>query len=169
MSYHCLENVFNGIKFTDPIRGINGARTPAERLHLLNHGLFQLILAYNFGQKRAKKVKKNITQMLRVVDKENSDEDVDETEHTEQSDEEEYPKNDESKGINGLHDDRTNSNIGLFTPTISDKFDRDAKEYGRNLQKQSCRYWKRSFFYQEFLPIPRRLVTRKETVCCCTF
>jgi hypothetical protein len=147
MSYHCLENAFNGIKFADPIRGINGA-TPAERLHLLNHGLFQLILAYNFGQKRAKKVKKTITQMLRVVDKENSDEDDDETQHTEQSDEEEDPKNDESKGINGLNDDRSNSNIGLFTPTISDKFDRDAKEYGRYLQKQSCRYWKRSFFYQ---------------------
>jgi hypothetical protein len=86
--------------------------------------------------------------MLRVVDKENSDEDDDETEHTEHSDEEEDPKNDESKGINVLNDDRTKSNIGLFTPTISDKFDRDAKEYGRYLQKQSCRYWKRSFFYQ---------------------
>jgi hypothetical protein len=59
MSYHCFENGFNEIKFADPIRGINGA-TPAERLHILNHGLFQLILAYNFGQKRAKKVKKNL-------------------------------------------------------------------------------------------------------------
>jgi hypothetical protein len=50
MSYHCFQNGFSGIKFADPIRGINGA-TPAERLHLLNHGLFQLILEYNFGQK----------------------------------------------------------------------------------------------------------------------
>jgi hypothetical protein len=63
MSYHCFENGFSGIKFADPIRGINGA-TPAERLHLLNHSLFQLILEYNFGQKRAKAVNQAIGKMI---------------------------------------------------------------------------------------------------------
>jgi hypothetical protein len=31
---------------------------PAKHFHLLNHGLFQLILEYNFGQKRAKAMNK---------------------------------------------------------------------------------------------------------------
>ena len=39
MSYHCVENAFNGVLFCDPNRGINGA-TPVELLHLLQHGLF---------------------------------------------------------------------------------------------------------------------------------
>jgi hypothetical protein len=127
MSYHCFQNGFTGIKFADPIRGINGA-TPAERLHLFNHGLFQLILEYNFGQKRAKVVKKSIGKMLREVDKENPDEDDDDTENMEQSDKEEDETTDDSEQVFGINDIQTCSNIALFTPSICDQFDRDAKE-----------------------------------------
>jgi hypothetical protein len=147
MSYHCFQNGFSGIKFADPIRGINGA-TPVERLHLLNHGLFQLILDYNFGQKRAKAVQKKIGKMLQELDRENPNEDVDSTENTEQSDKEEDQTKDDSEPATCIHDDQTISNTGMFSATICDQFDREAKEYGRFLQKQSCRYWKRSFFYQ---------------------
>jgi hypothetical protein len=147
MSYHCFQNGFTGIKFADPIRGINGA-TPVERLHLFNHGLFQLILEYNFGQKRAKVVKKSIGKMLREVDKENPDEDDDDSENMEQSDKEDEETTDDTEQVFGINVNQTCSNIALFTPSVCDQFDRDAKEYGRFLQKQSCRYWKRSFFYQ---------------------
>jgi hypothetical protein len=45
----------------------------------------------------------------------------------------------------------TISNIALlFTLFIRDQFDRDAKEYGRFLQKQSCRYWKGSTYFFQF-------------------
>jgi hypothetical protein len=163
MSYNCFENGFCGIKFADPIRGINGA-TPAERLHLLNHGLFQLILEYNFGQKRAKAVKKTIRTMLPVQD-DDLTEDDDDTENTDETDGEEEDSNDNSlllpetnesdveeeesnDNCLKINDDQTFSKFALFSQTICGQFDRDAKEYGRFLQKQSCHYWKRSFFYQ---------------------
>jgi hypothetical protein len=64
----------------------------------------------------------------------------------------------------------TISNIALlFTLFIRDRFDRDAKEYGRFLQKQSCRYWQGSFFYQRISSNSKRLVMRKETVCYCAY
>jgi hypothetical protein len=147
MSYHCFQNGFSGIKFADPIRGINGA-TPAERLHLLNHGLFQLILEYNFGQKRAKSVNKTIRKMLQAVPDEENPKDDDDSDNTEQSDQEQEKTKNDSAETHAINDDQTLSNVALFTPSICDRFDRDAKEYGRFLQKQSCRYWKRSFFYQ---------------------
>jgi hypothetical protein len=166
MSYHCFQNGFSGIKFADPIRGINGA-TPAERLHLLNHGLFQLILEYNFGQKRAKSVNKTIRKMLQAVPDEENPIDDDDSDNTEQSDQEQEKTKNDSAETHAINDDQTLSNVALFTPSICDRFDRDAKEYGRFLQKQSCRYWKRSFFIKVFHPIPSRLDMRKETVYCC--
>jgi hypothetical protein len=73
MSYHCIENAMTGLHFADPNHGINGA-TPAERLHLLNHGLFQLILEYNFGQKRAITTKRNISKVLSdITEDQNND------------------------------------------------------------------------------------------------
>jgi hypothetical protein len=125
-----------GLHFADPNRGINGA-TPAERLHLLNHGLFQLILEYNFGQKRAITTKRNISILL--------------------SDSTEDQNNDPNKDNDLLDDDVLEnalfpklelSNVSLFTSNVCDKFDSDAKLYGRILQKQSSRYWNRFFFYQ---------------------
>jgi hypothetical protein len=136
MSYHCIDNAMTGLHFADPNRGINGA-TPAERLHLLNHGLFQLILEYNFGQKRAITTKRNISILL--------------------SDSTEDQNNDPNKDNDLLDDDVLEnalfpklelSNVSLFTSNVCDKFDSDAKLYGRILQKQSSRYWNRSFFYQ---------------------
>jgi hypothetical protein len=143
MSYHCFLNGFSGVKFADPIRGINGA-TPAERLHLLNHGLFQIILEYNFGQKRAKAVRTSLRKIIRASPDAKDDDD---TENTDNSDPDEDETNNERVGPH-FPNDQTLSNVALFTPSICDRFNRDAKEYGRFLQKQSCRYWKRSFFYQ---------------------
>ena len=54
MSYHCIKNGFDDVVFCDPERGINGA-TPAEILHVWQHGLFPRALAALFGQKRALK------------------------------------------------------------------------------------------------------------------
>jgi hypothetical protein len=165
MSYHCFLNGFSGIKFADPIRGINGA-TPAERLHLLNHGLFQIILEYNFGQKRAKAVHTTIRKILRASPDAKEDDD---TESTDNSDPDEDETNNERLKPHFPNDDQTLSNVALFTPSICDRFDWDAKEYGRFLQKQSCCYWKCSFFIKVFLPIQRGWVMRKETVCCCVY
>jgi hypothetical protein len=170
MSYHCLENGFSGIKFADPIRGINGA-TPAERLHLLNHGLFQLILEYNFGQKRAKAVNQAIGKMIQPKPSDFDEDGIfDSTSDSSHSEEDQTSiKVDDSTRDDNLdiNKESTNSNIALFTPSICDRFDRDAKEYGRFLQKQSCRYWNRSFFFIKVSPlILKRLVMRKEIVCC---
>jgi hypothetical protein len=51
IAYHCVQNGFDGIVFCDVERGINGA-TPAEILHVWQHGLFPRALAVLFGQKR---------------------------------------------------------------------------------------------------------------------
>jgi hypothetical protein len=120
--YHCFLNGFSGIKFADPIRGINGA-TPAERLHLLNHGLFQIILEYNFGQKRAKAVRTTIRKILRASPDAKEDDD---TESTDNSDPDEDETNNERLKPHFPNDDQTLSNVALFTPSICDKFDRDA-------------------------------------------
>jgi hypothetical protein len=162
MSYHCIQNSMTGMLFADAKRGINGA-TPAERLHLLNHGLFQLILEYNFGQKRAKITRKNVKKMFTTThDNDESQKegktdvtDVDENVQEEDtsvyggsSDVEECPSvmNANVSMLQFTADDL--SNVALFSNKICDKFDQDAKIYGRLLQKQSSRYWNRSFFYQ---------------------
>jgi hypothetical protein len=86
--------------------------------------------------------------MLQAVpDEENPKDDVD-SDNTEQSDQEEDKTKNDSAQSHAINDDQTLSNVALFTPSICDRFDRDAKEYGRFLQKHSCHYWKRSFFYQ---------------------
>jgi hypothetical protein len=54
IAYHCVQNGFDGIVFCDQERSINGA-TPAEILHVWQHGLFPRALAALFGQKRALK------------------------------------------------------------------------------------------------------------------
>ena len=54
IAYHCVKNGFDGVVFCDQERGINGA-TPAELLHVWQHGLFPRALAALFGQKRALK------------------------------------------------------------------------------------------------------------------
>jgi hypothetical protein len=156
--YHCIENAMQGLKFADPIRGINGA-TPAERLHVLNHGLFQMIMEYNFGQKRAKLTQKKILKVIAMEDtrkmelardllvQENEQEDS----SNDQSDYEESSMANElhesvidkkPEGISSTSTPSPLSNISLFTPSICDQFDADARKYGRILQKQS-----RSFFY----------------------
>jgi hypothetical protein len=160
MSYHCINNAMQGVVFADPKRGINGA-TPAERLHLLNHGLFQFILDYNFGQKRAKKTKQKCRMLLTTkhIDdhSDSSDTDVSNS-SSETSDKDiDFDENEFGNSVHGSSSEVVNptkntnpniSNISLFTPAICDRFDLDAKQYGRILQKQSSRYWNRSFFYQ---------------------
>jgi hypothetical protein len=136
MSYHCINNAMTGLQFADAKRGINGA-TPAERLHLLNHGLFQLILEYNFGQKRAKTTQRNISTLL-----------SDSTEDHNNNPDDDNDLVDEDVMENSLLPQVELSNVSLFTSNLCDKFDSDAKAYGRILQKQSSRYWNRSFFYQ---------------------
>ena len=54
MAYHCVKNGFDGVVFCDQSRGINGS-TPAEVLHVWQHGLFPRVLSGLFGQKRALK------------------------------------------------------------------------------------------------------------------
>ena len=54
IAYHCVQNGFDGVVFCDQERGINGA-TPAEILHVWQHGLFPRALAALFGQKRSLK------------------------------------------------------------------------------------------------------------------
>ena len=54
MAYHCVKNGFDGVIFCDQSRGINGS-TPAEVLHVWQHGLFPRVLSGLFGQKRALK------------------------------------------------------------------------------------------------------------------
>jgi hypothetical protein len=81
--------------------------------------------------------------MLHAQDKENPNEDDDTTQNIEQSDLEEEQTKDDSDQVIGTNDDQKISNVALFSPSIwCDRFDRDAKEYGRFLQKQSCHYWK---------------------------
>jgi hypothetical protein len=158
MSYHCIKNAMTGVLFADPKRGINGA-TPAERLHLLNHGLFQLILEYNFGLKRAKSTWKTVKLMF--SQKDNDNEKVEECQTDDDEVQEEGPDKDISNGASlDVHESGTYpnvqllpatddlTNVALFTSKICDMFDKDAKLYGRLLQKQSSRYWNRSFFYQ---------------------
>lgn len=156
MSYHCIENAMTGIKFADPIRGVNGA-TPAERLHLLNHGLFQIILEYNFGQKRAKITKANVRLMVKrrlsdsdsESDEEKEDEDLSVEEEEQDESEAESDVDDQSSTVGGIAEvlQPELTQVALFTPTVCNQFDSDAKQYGRLLQKQSSRYWNRSFFY----------------------
>jgi hypothetical protein len=163
ISYHCIENAMQGLKFADPIRGINGA-TPAERLHVLNHGLFQMIMEYNFGQKRAKITQKKILKVI-AMEEIGKNESPSDNQSVHENDEEDFSSvmsdYEESSIVNELHESKMDkkpeatssttpsplSNISLFTPSICDQFDSDAKKYGRILQKQSSRYWKRSFFY----------------------
>jgi hypothetical protein len=163
ISYHCIENAMQGLKFADPIRGINGA-TPAERLHVLNHGLFQMIMEYNFGQKRAKLTQKKILKVI-AMEETGKNESLSDNQSVQENDEEDFlsvmSDYEESSIVNELHESKIDkkpeatssttpsplSNISLFTPSICDQFDSDARKYGRILQKQSSRYWKRSFFY----------------------
>jgi hypothetical protein len=164
ISYHCIENAMQGLKFADPIRGINGA-TPAERLHVLNHGLFQMIMEYNFGQKRSKLTQKKIMKVIAMEETRKME--LPREHQLVQENEQEDSSNDESdyedssignevhesvidkkpEGISSTSTPSPLSNISLFTPSICDQFDADARKYGRILQKQSSRYWKRSFFY----------------------
>jgi hypothetical protein len=150
MSYHSIENAMTAIKFADPNRGINGA-TPAERLHLLNHGLFQMILEYNFGQKRAKATSKNLRSLLKFRPPDianDNEEECDNPDNDELSDDECSESSDEgddelqSNAVNSSDSTHESaqpvlSHVALFTPTVCDQFDSDAKEYGRILQKQS--------------------------------
>jgi hypothetical protein len=141
-----------GMLFADAKRGINGA-TPAERLHLLNHGLFQMILEYNFGQKRAKITRKNVKKMFTTThdndenqeegktDDNEGDENVQEEDtsvYGGPSDIEESPSMNANVSMLPFTGDEF-SNVALFTKSICDKFDQDAKIYGRILQKQSSR------------------------------
>jgi hypothetical protein len=88
ISYHCIENAMQGLKFADPIRGINGA-TPAERLHVLNHGLFQMIMEYNFGQKRAKLTQKKILKVI-AMEETGKNESPSDNQSVQENDEEDF-------------------------------------------------------------------------------
>jgi hypothetical protein len=147
MSYHCIENATTGIKFADPTLGINGG-TPAERLHVLNHGIFQFILEHNFGQKRAKRTTASIEAVLNPrISKESGEVSSPEPDPASQDSFYDSESTYEQTNASGLVPQPTLSHIQLFTPAVCDKFDRHAKIYGRILQKQSSRYWSRSFFY----------------------
>ena len=50
MSYHCIDNAFTGLTFSDPHLGINGC-VLAEVLHIMQHGLFLYASAGLFGTK----------------------------------------------------------------------------------------------------------------------
>ena len=50
MSYHCIDNAFTGLTFSDPHLGINGC-VLAEVLHIMQHGLFLYAGAGLFGTK----------------------------------------------------------------------------------------------------------------------
>jgi hypothetical protein len=154
MSYHCIKNGFSGIKFADPDRGINGA-TPAERLHLLNHGIFQMILLeYNFGQKRAKTTSRTVAAMFSSnsttdnIDEDQLEEVTEDDVDAEESIESDLPTEyvEDTTGTD-LPPQPNLSKKSMFTQAVCDQFDYHAKQYGRILQKQSCRYWNRSFFY----------------------
>ena len=54
ISYHCVQNGFDGVVFCDQECGINGA-TPAEILHVWQHGLFPRALAALYGPKSPQK------------------------------------------------------------------------------------------------------------------
>jgi hypothetical protein len=82
---------------------------------------------------------KNIRKLLQALPDEENPKDDGDSYNTEQSDREEENTNNESAQLHASNDDQTLSNVALFTPSICDRFDRDAKEYGQFLQKQSCR------------------------------
>jgi hypothetical protein len=120
-----------------------------------------MILEYNFGQKRAKATSKNLRSLLKFRPPDianDNEEEWDNPDNDELSDDESSESSDDgndelqSNAINSYDSTHESaqpvfSHVALFTPTVCDQFDSDAKEYGRILQKQSSRYWKRSFFY----------------------
>jgi hypothetical protein len=61
------KNGFDAVVFCDKERGINGA-TPAELLHVWQHGMFPRALAALFGQKRPSKVPPDVRRQLSIPD-----------------------------------------------------------------------------------------------------
>ena len=171
IAYHCVQNGFYGIVFCDQERGINGA-TPAEILHVWQHGLFPRALAALFGQKRALKrasIGKKDTvysgkprsrnprdqptavSLVGFVDiPVDSDDDDDEETDKVLEDVLESPlleSEDVAQTVNPISQKDWNlSNSGIFTDTVKSDFDACAKKYGRMLAHQSNREFDRSYF-----------------------
>ena len=64
ISYHCIDNAFTGLTFSDPHLGINGC-VLAEVLHIMQHGLFLYAGVGLFGTKgefRRKVQKEDVSQ-----------------------------------------------------------------------------------------------------------
>ena len=71
MSYHCIDNAFTGLTFSDPHLGITGC-VLAEVLHIMQHGLFLYAGAGLFStkgelQKKGTKRKKSTNEGKKVL------------------------------------------------------------------------------------------------------
>ena len=83
LCYHPIQNAFKDVVFCDPIRGINGA-TPAEVLHVIQHGLCLYLRKGLFGTKKTKvtKKKKLPTPEVEIIKSESESSDGDAEEET---------------------------------------------------------------------------------------
>ena len=163
LSYHCVVNAFNDIKFCDPTRGINGA-TPGELLHVFQHGLYQYmhisiltakreeILTGTKGSKKKRATAKEDKQAhaqsdVQETDAQTADPDV-AAEHAEP------PQHVANSGdaapppeyMDDFQQPSQKSIWNVFPPKLQKEVDSAAKKYGEHLVHQSDREYHRAYF-----------------------
>lgn len=135
LSYHAIDNAFDGILFCDPVRGINGA-TPGELLHVIQHGL------HNYLHSAILNARKEVAIPPSDPDRDGQSSTAKET----SEDGTVAQARKDSRYMSEFQQPIKKSEMKVMPNSVLKKVDTAAKQYGQWLVHQSDREYHRAFF-----------------------